>query len=218
MGRGAAWLAGLVALGVAGTPVLAAPSADDATFVSAFEAACLEDRTGLPGARSVVEAAGWSSAVPDDDPELAALIGFSNAAANDIKMNNGEFDFAVYRKPFDGRTRYLILSDALIGYGPDRENILGCYLYDFDAATAPDPAAVSGLTGAEPTASQVDADVSSWQWNRPGKFPGAMDIYLTYVPDESQYKTQYGFSGLVLQLNTAIPNPTAIPGTEGGGG
>ena len=68
---------------------------------------------------------------------------------------------------------------------------------------------------AAPTAYQVDADLSSWQWNAPVKFAQVMDIYLTYVPDESQYKTQYGFSGLVLQLNTAIPSPVAIPGTEG---
>lgn len=213
MGRGAAWLAGLVALGAAGTPAFAAPS-DDAAFVKVFEEACLKDRESFTGARSVVEAAGWAAAPPDANPELAALIGFSNAAANDIKMNNGEFDFAVYSKTIDGAARYLILSDALIGYGAGRQNIIGCYLYDFDAATAPEPEAVNALLGATPTANQADADISSWQWNQPAALPGTLDVYLTFVPEGSQYQSQYGFSGLVLQLNTAIPSPSPLPGTE----
>jgi len=215
MGQRAAWLAGLVALGAAGTPVLAAPSTHDVEFVSQFADACAAARTSFADNKAAAEGAGWVTVADNANPELGAIIGFSNQAAADIKANNGTFDSAVYQKPVDGRMHYLILSDALIDYGPRRQNILGCYLYDFDATAAPDPEAVTALVGAEPTASQVDEDVSSWQWNQPQKFAGVMDIYLTFVPDESQYKAQYGFSGLVLQLNTAIAAPTAIPGTEG---
>src|SRR5690606_22186687 len=155
MGRGAAWLAGLVALGAAGTPALAAPPADDVAFVSQFAEACTGVRTSFADNQAAVEAAGWVTAASEADPELGAIIGFSNPAAADIGANNGAFDFAAYQKPVGGAMHYLILSDALIGYGPRRENILGCYLYDFDSTTAPDPAAVAALVGAEPTASQV---------------------------------------------------------------
>ena len=217
MHSGAAWLAA-VALAATATPALAAPSAFDAEFVSLFADACVTTRTSLADNKAAVEAGGWVAVAEGANPELGSIIGFSNQAAADIRANNGEFDSAVYQKPVDGVMHYLILSDALIGYGPARENILGCYLYDFDAATPPDPGPVTALVGAEPTASQSDEDVSSWQWNAPVKFAGVMDIYLTYVPEQSQYKTQYGFSGLVLQLNTAVPNPTAIPGTEQSGG
>lgn len=216
MGQRAALLAA-VALAATAMPALAAPSAYDVEFASQFADACAVARTSFADNKAAVEAAGWVAVVEGTNPELGAIIGFSNQAAADIRANNGEFDSAVYEKPVGGAMRYLILSDALIGYGPQRENILGCYIYDFDAATPPDPGAVTALVGAEPTASQADEDVSSWQWNAPVKFAGVMDVYLTYVPDQSQYKTQYGFSGLVLLLNTAIPSPVAIPGTEGAG-
>jgi hypothetical protein len=199
-------------------PAQAAPSAYDVGFVSQFAEACTTARTSHADNKAAVEAAGWVTVADNAHPELGSIIGFSNQAAVDIRANNGEFESAVYQKPIGEVMHYLIVSDALIGYGPARENILGCYLYNFDSATQPDPEAVTVLTGVKPTAYQVDQDVASWQWNAPQKFAGVMDIYLTYVPEESQYRTQYGFSGVVLQLNTAVPNPTAIPGTEGAGG
>lgn len=218
MGRPAAWLAGLVALGAAGTPALAAPGAHDAEFAAQFAGVCLQHRTSFDDAKAAAAAAGWATATPDANPELAALIGFSNAAANDIKMNNGEFDFAIYSKAVDGATRYLVLSNALTAPGNARQSIVGCYLYDFDANTAPDPAAVAALLGATPTAQQVDADISSWQWNQPAALPGTLDVYLNYVPEGSQYQSQYGFSGLVLLINSATSSPSPLPGAEGAGG
>lgn len=214
MGQRAAWLAGLVALGAADMAALAAPSAYDTALVRQFAEVCLKDRTSLEGAKSAAVADGWSTAEADADPELAALIGFSNAAANDVKMNNGEFDFAIYGKPTDSGQRYLVLSSALTTPGNSRQNIVGCYLYDFDATTAPDPAAVDALLGAAPTAQQVDAEISSWQWNQPTSLPGALDVYLTYVPEGSQYQAQHGFAGLVLLINTAIASPSELPGAE----
>lgn len=197
------------------TPAAAAPSAYDVEFVSQFADACVAARTSFADSKAAAEAAGWTEAPPAANPELGAIIGFSNQAAADIKANNGTFDFAVLQKPIDGITHYLILSDALIGYGAGRQNIVGCYMYNFDAASAPDPEAVSALLGMTPTANQIDQDISSWQWNQPAKLAQALDVYLNFVPDESQYKSQYGFSGLVLQINTGIPSPTALPGQEG---
>jgi hypothetical protein len=217
MGRRAAWLGGLAALCAAGTPALAAPSAYDTALVGQFADVCLKDRTSFDGAKAAAAADGWVSATSDANPELAALIAFSNAAANDIKMNNGEFDFAIYGKAADGATRYLVLSNALTMPGNARQSIVGCYLYDFEAATAPDPAAVDALLGTTPTAQQVDADVSSWQWHQPASLPGTLDVYLNYVPEGSQYQSQYGFSGLVLLINSAISSPSPLPGNEGAG-
>jgi hypothetical protein len=196
------------------TPAVAAPSAYDVEFVSQFSDACVAARTSFADNKAAAAAAGWVEAPPEANPELGAIIGFSNQAAADVKANNGSFDFAVFSKPVEGVAHYLILSDALIGYGARRENILGCYLYNFDATAAADPEAVSALIGATPDQNQVDQDVSSWQWSQPAKFAGVRDVYLTFVPDTSQYKTQYGFSGLVLQLNTSIPSPVALPGQE----
>jgi len=205
-------------IGLLATPALAAPSAADTAFVKQFADACLKDRLDFAGAKAAVEAGGWTVATADDNPELAALVGFSNAAANDIKMNNGEFDFAIYKHAVDGATRYVLVSDALTTPGQSRQSIVGCYLYDFDATVSPDPAAVTALLGVEPTAQQVDADISSWQWNAPVALPGTLDVYLNYVPDGSQYQSQYGFSGTVLLINSATAAPTPLPGTEGTGG
>jgi hypothetical protein len=197
---------GLVAM--LATPALAAPSAADTALVGQFAEVCLKDRLNFDGAKSAALADGWTTATADANPELAALIGFSNAAANDIKMNNGEFDFAIYGKTIDGAARYLVISNAQTTPGQSRQSIVGCYLYDFDATVSPDPAAVNALLGVEPTAQQVDADISSWQWNAPVALPGALDVYLNYVPEGSQYQSQYGFSGLVLLINSATATPT----------
>lgn len=197
------------------TPALAAPSAADTALVSQFAGVCLKDRMNFDGARAAAEADGWTTATADANPELAALIGFSNAAANDIKMNNGEFDFAIYGKAIDGATRYLVVSNAQTTPGQSQQSIVGCYLYDFDATVSPDPAAVNTLLGAEPTAQQVDEDISSWQWNAPVALPGTLDVYLNYVPEGSQYQSQYGFSGLVLLINSATATPTPLPESTG---
>lgn len=215
MGQRAALLATLTALCAAGTPALAAPSAADTALVGQFAEVCLKDRMDFDGAKAAAEADGWTTATSDANPELAALIGFSNAAANDIKMNNGEFDFAIYGKTVEGATRYLVVSSAQTTPGQSQQSIVGCYLYDFDATVSPDPAAVTTLLGAEPTAQQVDADISSWQWNAPAALPGTLDVYLNYVPDGSQYQSQYGFSGLLLLINSATATPTPLPGAGG---
>jgi hypothetical protein len=210
MGQRAALLA-VVALCATTMPALAAPSAYDTALVGQFAGVCLKDRMSFDGAKSAAEADGWATAAADANSELAALIGFSNAAANDIKMNNGEFDFAIYGKAVDGAVRYLVISNAMTTPGQSQQSIVGCYLYDFDATVSPDPAAVSTLLGAEPTAQQVDADISSWQWNAPVTLPGTLDVYLNYVPEGSQYQTQYGFSGLVLLVNSATATPMPLP-------
>lgn len=218
MGRGAVWLAGLVALGAAGTPALAAPSDHDSRFVAQFANICLKDRMNYEGTRAAAEADGWGATTADANAELAALIAFSNAAANDIKLNNGEFDFAVYGKTVEGTPLYLVLSSALTMPGNARQAIVGCYLYDFDATMVPDPAVVNELLGISPSAQQVDADIASWQWNQPPSLPGTLDVYLNYVPEGSQYQSQYGFAGLVLLVNSATASPSPLPGSEGSGG
>lgn len=195
-----------------------ASSAYDASFVALFADICLRDRMNYEGTRAAAEADGWVAATADANPELAALIAFSNAAANDIKLNNGEFDFAIYGKSVEGAPLYLVLSSAFTTPGNARQAIVGCYLYDFDATEAPDPAIVNELLGVSPSAQQVDADVSSWQWNQPPSLPGTLDIYLNYVPEGSQYQSQYGFAGLVLLVNSATASPSALPGSEGAGG
>lgn len=200
----------LTAMALVVAPTLA--SERDAAFVAQFAETCTKERTSFAANKAWAEASGWAVASPDDNLELAALIAFSNAAANDIKLNNGEFEFGVYKKQVGADTRYLILSDATTTPGNARLNIVGCYLYDFDAVTAPDPKAVDALIGSGPTQFQVDADVSSWQWNLPASLPGTADVYLTFVPEESQYREQYGFSGLVMQLNTPIASPSELPG------
>ena len=217
MGQRAAWLAA-VAIAATASPALAAPSAYDAALVSQFAEVCFKDRVNFDGAKAAAEADGWAADTSDANPELAALIGFSNAAANDIKMNNGEFDFAIYGKIIDGTARYLVISNASTTPGQSRQSIVGCYLYDFDATVSPDPSAVNALLGVEPTAQQVDADLSSWQWNAPAALPGTLDVYLNSVPDGSQYQEQYGFSGLVLLINSAMATPTPLPGAAGTGG
>lgn len=216
MGQRAAWLAAVV-LGATGTPAFAAPTAADTALVGQFAEVCLKDRMNYDGAKAAAETDGWTTATADANPELAALIAFSNAAANDIKMNNGQFDFAIYGKTVDGATRYLVLSNAFTTPGNARQVIVGCYLYDFDATMAPDPEAVNTLLGATPTAQQVDADISSYQWYAPAALPGTLDVYLNYVPEGSQYQQQYGFSGLVLLINSGASSPSELPGADGAG-
>lgn len=203
MQRGSALLAGLVAaLGAA--PALAAPAAHDIAFVSEFADACVPERGSFAGTEQTALGAGWTVVGAEADPELAVVMQLSDDAAKAMQPQGGELAYATYAKPIDGVPHYLVVSRAALKDADGkRQSLVGCYLYNFAAAAAVDPEAVDALIGAPATQSQVDMHISSYQWNAPAKLPGTLDVYLTFVPEVSQYKEQTGFSGLVLQFNTS---------------
>lgn len=205
MQRAGAILAGLVgALGAA--PALAAPAQYDIAFVSEFADACVPQRLSYEGTKQTALGAGWAEVQRAANAELDAMMAISEAAAADPELA-AEFSYALYQKPIEGKPHFLVVSRTSAEIQPgDRMTLVGCYLYDFDAAQVIDPEPVTALIGNAIANSQTDMHVSGYVWGPPPAMARTMDTYLTFIPEVSQYKGEAGFSGLVLSFSTSEPD------------
>lgn len=205
MQRAGAILAGLVvALGAA--PAIAAPAAYDIAFVAEFAEACVPQRLSFEGTKQTALGGGWAQVQRNANPELDVIMGISEAAAADPELQ-AEFSYVLYEKPIEGRPHYLVVSRTSAEIAPgDRLTLIGCYLYDFDAAQAIDPEPVTALIGNPIATSQTDMHVNGYAWGPPPAMARTMDTYLTFIPEVSQYKDEAGFTGLVLNFSTSEPD------------
>ena len=202
MRRAARVMATMILLGA--RPELAAPSAYDQAFVSAFADACIPGRLSYEATQQAAMAAGWMATDFGADPQLAIIETLSADVAEKLEPLKGKMVFAVYAKVIEGAPHYLVTSFADLGPAAANEAVVGCFLYNFAAMASVDPEAVTALLGAPFAESQVDADIASYSWTPPTTLPGTRETYLTFVPASSQYKQQTGFSGQVLQFNTTV--------------
>ena len=206
-----ALFAGLV-VALSATPALAAPSAYDQAFVSAFADACIPGRLSYEATQQAAMAAGWVATDFGADPQLAIIETLSADVAKKLEPLKGKMVYTAYAKAIEGAPHYLVLSFADLGPAAVNEAVVGCFLYNFKAAASVDPEAVTALLGAPFADSQVDMHIASYSWAPPEKLPGTRETYLTFVPEVSQYEAQTGFSGQVLQFNTTVTSPTELPG------
>lgn len=176
-------------------------------FTDAFAAACVPERLSYDGTRRTAEAEGWSAVPVTDHPELDALLQQSVKIAADPEFPL-DFKYQPYRRDIAGAPHYLVVSRADAGEIEGVEGRLieiGCYLYNFDATVAPDPAPVTALIGKPVAHSQSDATLTAYLWGPPCPMPRTGDTYLTFIPEGSTFQVQTGFSGTVLRFSTSEP-------------
>lgn len=199
-------------------PAHAEPTAYDIAFVDAFAEACVPGRLGYDTSRAAAEAAGWVAVAPDTHPELAALMARSEAEAQDPELES-TFDYVAYARDIEGRPHHLVVASTsvVVGDRDDPDNPMnpwiqtGCYLYNFDAATPPDPAAVTALIGNPIAGSQEAEGVVSHIWGPPCPMPMTGDSYLSFVADGAPMAAEMNlpFSGIALNFSTTQLDPGA---------
>ena len=96
-------------------PVLAAPSAYDQAFVSAFADACIPGRLSYEATQQTAMAAGWVATDFGADPQLAIIETLSADVAKKLEPLKGKMVFAVYAKVIEGVPHYLVTSFADLG-------------------------------------------------------------------------------------------------------
>ncbi|WP_417309469.1 hypothetical protein [Devosia sp.] len=209
---------GVIAAGLA-LPACAQPAAYDVTFVSEFAEACVPGRLTYAATKQAVVDNGWEAVAPSVNPELAAMMVLSEAAAEDPELQ-ATFEYQTYSKQIAGQAHFLVASraSAMIGDPDDPEDTLnpwvsvGCYLYNLDAEAAIDPEPVTALVGNPISNSHTDDSLVGYVWGPPCPMPRTGDTYLTFIPEGSSYVDQTGFSGLVLKFDTSELDPgAAVP-------
>lgn len=205
----------LAALGVA---LLVLPTAASAredyaqALADAFAGACVPQRLSFEGTKSQALAEGWTGVSRSEHPELAALMDKAEAALTADTDFKFTFAFEAFRREVAGAPHYLVVSrsesEPLQDLGAFKE--IGCYVYNFEATSLPDPAPVSALTG-KPIAHSVKQEgIKGHVWGPPCPMPRTGDTYLTYIAEGSAVVEQTGFSGLVLKFSTAEPDESEI--------
>lgn len=201
------YLLGLAALCAVG-PAFAAPSAYDEAFAKNFAETCIPGRLGYETTQSAALAAGWAEVPRTDDPRLDTLMASSEREAADPELK-ASFVFKTYARDIEGQRHYLVVSrmTAVVTDPADPWITTGCYLYNFDAKAAVDPAPISAVLETEIATRQDINGTSSVLWGPPCPYPRTGDTYLNFVSESSAVATQIGFSGVAMSFTTSEPKP-----------
>jgi hypothetical protein len=181
----------------------------DRAFVDAFAEACVPGRLSYETTRDAAIVAGWAPVERGDHPELAAVMQKSDdilAAEQDMEMT---LEGVLFARDVWGTRHHLSVtrSTFVIEEGDDPWVMVGCHLYNFDAAQPIDPAHVTALIG-KPIANTVDHDgMLGHVWGPGCSMPRTGDTYLGFVAEGSRTVQTVGFSGLSLNFSTSTPDP-----------
>lgn len=211
MRQRAAMFAGVAALSVVSLPALAAPTAYDLAFVTAFEEACVPGRLSYQSTQDTAVAQGWSEVARDSHPKLAALLALSEEAAKDPELG-ATYEMTVYGRDVDGLPHHLVVArtSAVLSEGEAPFVQVGCYLYNFDATVPLDPEPVTALIGASPSGSQEQDGAISHVWGPGCMMPRTFDTYLSFVAEGSETAKQVPFTGIALNFSTSEPAPGEV--------
>ena len=178
-------------------------------FVDAFADACVPGRLNYDATREAAFAAGWKVVDRTDHTELAAVMQKSD------EMLASDPDFAIdlvgelFARDVAGVRHHLSVtrSSFVIEEGDEPWVMVGCHLYNFDAAAPIDPAPVTALIG-KPISNSVEQDgLIGHVWGPPCPMPRTSDTYLSFVAEGSATAESVGFSGLSLNFSTSSPDP-----------
>jgi hypothetical protein len=207
----------LLAAGSSALPALAAPSAYDWAFVSAFEAACVPGRLSYEASLAAAAAAGWVATGADSHPELAAIMAMAEQEALDPELTDARFDHAIYAKDIEGVAHHLVVSRAsmVIGEPDDPLNpwvFVGCHLYNLDATQPVDPVPVTALIGNPISRTEEQEGALSHVWGPPCPMPRTGDTYLSFVAEGSPATRLVPFTGTALNFSTSeLPEGEPVP-------
>ena len=175
-----------------------------ADFVAEYAALC-----GAPARDSFsklvahAEGLGWVKVERTSNAELHALMQLSDKGIAEGKAEGyvtGASN-ATLTKMVGGRPLHFVATHL-------RSNILnmvGCYLYDFEATAPVDPAAVTRLLGIEPAYTRDLGSITTTVWGPSPNIPGTLDTHLTFVPPRSPAVAKVGFDGVMLKVSVGAP-------------
>lgn len=195
-------LAGLALLSLCGGAV-AAPLPDEA-FLSAFAVACLDGYDDTEARAKAIAAAGWQPVADDANPVLSRMLELSRESLRQAEAEEGYTGTAaVYGRDGGATGPYLVttvLSMPDEGEGP--LDVLGCYLYDFEATEPLDPAPITQRFEEEPAAVEDQPGIIvSEAWDIES-LDGVWELRSTFIPDGSPGVDVTGFAGRVLILTS----------------
>lgn len=180
--------------------------ADDASasFVSEYAALC-----GSPARDSFsklvahAEGLGWMKVERTSNAELAALMQLSEKGIAEGKAEGyvTGASSATMTKMVGGRPLHFVATHV-------RSNILnmvGCYLYDFEALRPVDANAVTRLLGIAPAYTRELGGITTTVWGPSPGIPGTLDTHLTFVPPRSPAVAKVGFDGVMLKVSIGAP-------------
>lgn len=188
---------------------------DGEAFVATFGEVCIPERLSYEGTLRVAEELGWRPVVQGENAEYDGFIAFAatrlaEEVAEDPDLFHGS-DSAWFTREIGGRRHLLAVSLLLT----EVMDTLGCYLYDFAAATPIDPEPVTRLLD-KPIAYTTDGDdpiyavdpslLVSTVWGPPPALPRTGDTHLIFIPEGSAVAVQTGFTGLVIKFDTSLPS------------
>jgi hypothetical protein len=192
------------------TPAMAAPGPYDVAFVEAFIDACAPQRQSYEGTQQAALASGWAPVEITANPELEQMmqVSLAGAAAAEFEIS---YLFKIFTRKIEAADHYLVVSrtSASTDASGDPTVLVGCYLYNFDAAAPVDPDAVTAAFDSPIINQQIDMHVGAWLWGAPPSMPGTGDVYMTFLPEMSHYREETGFTGLVLKFSTSEPDAAA---------
>lgn len=181
----------------------AAPLPDDA-FLSAFAVACLDGYDDTDVRDAAIAAAGWRPVEDNANPVLADMLAMARASLRQAEEEEGyRGTAAVYGRDGGATGPYLVTTILEMpdeGDGP--LDVLGCYLYDFEATGPLDPGPISRRFDEEPAA--VDDQpgiIVSEAWNVES-LDGVWELRSTFIPEGSPGVDVTGFAGRVLILTS----------------
>lgn len=210
------WISALALAAAADVP----PTPADPRL-EAFKAACVPHRQDLPKAAEALAADGWVRVPDDDDPRLAAAMAVARERGADPELQMTT-DYSVWGRTRDGLRLHVVLShmEAVIGETEDSDGdgvlqdwekarpwvMLGCGLWDFEATSQIDHAAMNAWVGADPV-QVIDApgQISGGTWNVFDIMPGTAEVHMGFIPEGGGLGIAPGFWGLSITMSSALP-------------
>lgn len=173
-------------------------------FLEAFAEACLDGYRDPAVRNAAIAAAGWREAPDDADPVLARMLALARASLAEAAAEQGYTGSAVvYGRDGGAAGPYLVTTELNMpddGEGP--LDVLGCYLYDFEAREPLDPAPITARFGEEPASVEDQPGVIvSEAWDIES-LEGVWELRSTFIPEGSPGVEVTGFAGRVLILTS----------------
>ncbi|MFV0298636.1 MAG: hypothetical protein ACK5JT_21245 [Hyphomicrobiaceae bacterium] len=178
-----------------------------ASFVEAFISACTPERTSFSKTVAHARSLGWSEVETASNAELAAMIKRSEKGIAEGRAEGylSGYEMTVLSRVTAGRPLHLIVSLTRSKY----LDMVGCYLYDFEATAPLDRAEVTRALGIEPANKMDTPELVSAVWGPSPRYSRTFDTYLSFVPPGSPHAAKTGFDGAVLKFTVSAAKEPA---------
>ncbi len=178
-------------------------------FLGDFAAACLDGYRDPDRRAAAIEAAGWRPVADDANPVLERMLGLARAALAGAAAEEGYTGAAaVYGRDGGATGPYLVTTILHMpddGEGP--LDVLGCYLYDFEAGEPLDPAPITARFDEDPASVEDQPGVIVSQAWDIESLDGVWELRSTFIPEGSPGVDVTGFAGRVLILTSIAGQP-----------